>query len=1014
MNPAAPLKVAVLDMQPIEPATGGGRLRLLGLYHALGADVRTHYVGTYDWRGPGYRRQMLSPSLEEELIPLSEAHFAAAETRSRAAGGRVVIDSTFAQLAHLSPDFVDGARRVASEADVVIFSHPWVFPLVQGVLDRTRQLVVYDAHNVEGLLRMELLDDGGAGTGIVRDVIRVERELCQDADLIVACSHADRAAFNRLYGIPFARMRVVANGTFTDKITRATRDQKTAARAALKLSSAPAVFFIGSNYAPNVQAARFIADYLCPALPNILFVVAGGVGAALAGTALPFNLRVTGDLSENQKSQWLQAADVAINPMFGGSGTNIKMLDYMAAGLCIVTTNVGARGLDLHISTVYQAEAGEFVARLSEVVDDSVSATASTAEARRNVLEHYSWEALSPRLGTVLRSHFRTLRRRPFFSIVIPRNGDELARRALEGLSRQSFQNFEVILAGGKCDLIDTENDREFAMVAIDAPFADGDSARNLGADISSGAVIAFLEPDQIPDRFWLDNAYAEFANQRIAVLQGSASFDNTETPQGGNWRTNTFFRSEVFHALGGYSRRFTGEDLAWHAQRYGTVTGSRDVRVRNGKGAEDIPATVFPQPERIGWISTWNVPCGIAEYSRNLLTGLERRRDGATSAIIFCDTRTPPGSSTGRVIVPCWSIGTSDIRHLSRTILREPLRKLVVQHQSGLLPWPSLWKLLNDEQLRHLEISLVLHNTQELAAMGAAGQLAAKTALRRARHVFVHAVSDYDRLMKLGLGDSLKLLPHGVSEVRIAERARRLDPSAAPVIGCFGFFFPHKRVHALIEAFAEIRKDWPKARLRLVNAAFPRDDSRNEIARCRELATKLRVMDAIEWKTGFVEEVEAIRLLSECDLIVLPYASTIESASGAIRIALASGAPVAATAVEIFDEAESAVATLDNPDPSGLADSIREILRDRELRLRLQSAGAGWTQIRTWIRMADRLLSAIAVDAENDGRGADAAGQSPRSAGTNTIAPGANLVQPRYPASGNRDGNREKHAPID
>ena len=45
--------VAVLDMQPIAPAVGGGRLRLLGLYHALG--VPTTYVGTYDWPGPGHR-----------------------------------------------------------------------------------------------------------------------------------------------------------------------------------------------------------------------------------------------------------------------------------------------------------------------------------------------------------------------------------------------------------------------------------------------------------------------------------------------------------------------------------------------------------------------------------------------------------------------------------------------------------------------------------------------------------------------------------------------------------------------------------------------------------------------------------------------------------------------------------------------------------------------------------------------------------------------------------------------
>src|ERR1700719_4524217 len=104
MRPDRHLKITVLDMQPIDPPTGGGRVRLLGLYHALGADMRTLYVGTYDWPGPGFRRQMLSSTLEELLIPLSSEHFAAAEARSIETGGRVVTDSTFPELAHLSPE----------------------------------------------------------------------------------------------------------------------------------------------------------------------------------------------------------------------------------------------------------------------------------------------------------------------------------------------------------------------------------------------------------------------------------------------------------------------------------------------------------------------------------------------------------------------------------------------------------------------------------------------------------------------------------------------------------------------------------------------------------------------------------------------------------------------------------------------------------------------------------------------------------------------------------------------
>src|SRR5262249_38657059 len=80
--------VTVLDMQPIDPPVGGGRLRLLGLYHALGGNLPTTYVGTYDWPGEKHRRHRLSETLEEIDLPLTDAHFAAAAEWSRRAGDR--------------------------------------------------------------------------------------------------------------------------------------------------------------------------------------------------------------------------------------------------------------------------------------------------------------------------------------------------------------------------------------------------------------------------------------------------------------------------------------------------------------------------------------------------------------------------------------------------------------------------------------------------------------------------------------------------------------------------------------------------------------------------------------------------------------------------------------------------------------------------------------------------------------------------------------------------------------
>ena len=59
------------------------------------------------------------------------------------------------------------------------------------------------------------------------------------------------------------------------------------------------------------------------------------------------NIGFTGITTDEEKELYLSITDIAINPMMTGSGTNLKMLDYMANGIPVISTEVGARGLDI-------------------------------------------------------------------------------------------------------------------------------------------------------------------------------------------------------------------------------------------------------------------------------------------------------------------------------------------------------------------------------------------------------------------------------------------------------------------------------------------------------------------------------------------------------------------------------------------------------------------------------------------------------------------------------------------
>lgn len=402
-------KVVVLDMQPITPAVGGGRQRLLGLYHNLGDNIETVYVGTYDWPGELARDHRPTPNLREICIPLSDAHHRAAQDTARRMDGRGMIDIEFPDQVALSPEYLSVARREMQDADVVVFSHPWCFPPLANDL-KPEQLVVYDAHNVESVLRVSLHDDLPQAGPLLQSVVATEAALLARSQLVYCCSGEEVALFQEIYDVAPGRLRVAPNGTFTRRF----RHDLMALRAKA-LNALPAnergrkrVVFMGSQYGPNAEAGRFIVDVVAPRTPQATFVLVGGVGEPLlASGSLPANVVCTGIVDDERKWELLLSSDIAINPMFSGAGTNVKMFDFLAAGLPVLTTPVGARGIADESTAkgeIAVQSKEQFVFALANLLKEDV-----TDERRHACLalveRRFSWETISKGLGDALRYH---------------------------------------------------------------------------------------------------------------------------------------------------------------------------------------------------------------------------------------------------------------------------------------------------------------------------------------------------------------------------------------------------------------------------------------------------------------------------------------------------------------------------------------------------------------------------------------------------------------------------------
>ena len=258
------------------------------------------------------------------------------------------------------------------------------------------------ARTSEGLLKYEisqLYNNGAVSREVAKQVIAIEASLVEAADCIFCCSSEDGELFTKLYGAKPEKMVVVPNGVFVESLVppaqpRGKKDRLQA-------------IFIGSNYQPNVDAAEFIIKQLAADHPDVVFVLAGGVGdnqAVQAAARVQSNIVVTGFLSDAERLSILHQSDFAVNPMATGSGTNIKMFDFMATGMPVIATPIGARGIATpKTAGIITAEINDFsrtVSSFKALLPDERNRLGTLN--RELVCNDFAWETISVNAGEAI------------------------------------------------------------------------------------------------------------------------------------------------------------------------------------------------------------------------------------------------------------------------------------------------------------------------------------------------------------------------------------------------------------------------------------------------------------------------------------------------------------------------------------------------------------------------------------------------------------------------------------
>ena len=329
-----------------------------------------------------------------------------------------------------------------------------------------------------------------------------------------------------------------------------------------------------------------------------------------------------------------------------------------------------------------------------------------------------------------------------------------------------------------------------------------------------------------------------------------------------------------------------------------------------------------------VDMVTPWNNKCGIAEYARYFVEAsnhlidwsvfpdmghtLVRQDEEFVQERVWCQAR---GNENENIDELIWKLKIS------------PAEIVLIQFNFSFFTLKQLARICLYLQIKK-QVIITFHSTAYIQEnLTPQNSRYVKRGLNSAYRIIVHQQADYDTLKAVGINPAvIAIIPHG--QITFApmskEQAQRIiGIKSNHVVGTYGFLFPHKGLEKTIWAIGTLKEKYPDIIIIMSNALYDADVSHSYHQKCKETILQLHLDDNVFLFSDFLDMRESSVLLQACDVLIMPYDKSGESASGAVRFCVAAKRPLITTRQNIFSEFEDCSYQIDSNEPEQIAGAI-------------------------------------------------------------------------------------------